>query len=148
MWCSASDSHLKLLDIVVRSASFLAVGVLERNLPLHRSVAELCTLFKIESNQVHPLSGALLLPYVPARVHSFGPPRCRTSQYRRIFVPIYRYLFGMIFVTLCLMVLDWLVSRAEPMLSCYMICSFFFVSYCFIFFFLPWVCCVELGSLD
>ena len=119
MWCSASDSHLKLLDRVVRSASFLAVGVLERNLPLCRSVAALCTLFKIESNQVHPLSGALPLPYVPARVHSFGPPRCRTSQYSRSFVPIYRCLFGMILVTLCLMVLDWLVSTAEPMLSCW-----------------------------
>ena len=44
---------------------------------------------------MHPLSGALTLPYVPARVtfgalvadrHSFAPPRCRTSQYRRTFV--------------------------------------------------------------
>ena len=46
---------------------------------------------------MHPLSGALPLPYVPARVtrgaliahrHSFAPPRCRTSQYRRTFVPL------------------------------------------------------------
>ena len=46
---------------------------------------------------MHPLSGALSLPYVPARVtrgalvalrHSFAPPRCRTSQYRRSFVPL------------------------------------------------------------
>ena len=52
-------------------------------------------LFKIMSNPMHPLSGALPLPYVPARVtrgalvdhrHSFAPPRCRTSQYRRTFV--------------------------------------------------------------
>ena len=44
---------------------------------------------------MHPLSGALPLPYVPASVtrgalvahrHSFAPPRCRTSQYRKIFV--------------------------------------------------------------
>ena len=44
---------------------------------------------------MHPLSGALPLPYVPARVthgalvahkHSFAPPRCGTSQYRRTFV--------------------------------------------------------------
>ena len=43
---------------------------------------------------MHPLSGALLLPYVPARVtrgalvahrHQFAPPRCRTSQYRITF---------------------------------------------------------------
>ena len=45
-------------------------------------------LFKIKSNPMHPLSGALPLLHVPARVtcgalvahrHSFEPPRCRTS---------------------------------------------------------------------
>ena len=54
-------------------------------------------LFKIKSNPMHPLSGAVPLPYVPALVtrgalvahrHSFEPPRCRTSQYRRSFVPL------------------------------------------------------------
>ena len=97
VWCSAADSHLKLLDRVVRSAGFLAGGVLEFNLDHRRSVAELCMLFKIKSNPKHPLSGALPLPYVPQRVtrgalvshgHSFAPPRCRTSQYRRSFVPL------------------------------------------------------------
>ena len=68
MWYSAADSHLKLLDRVVRSAGFLAGGVLECNLADRRSVAELCILFKIKSNQMHPLYGALPLPYVPARV--------------------------------------------------------------------------------
>ena len=62
-----------------------------------RSVAELCMLFKIKSNPVYPFSGALHLPYVPARVtrgalvanlHSFVPPHCRTSQYPRIFLPL------------------------------------------------------------
>ena len=33
-----------------------------------RSVTELCMLFKIESNPMHPLSGSLPLPYVLARV--------------------------------------------------------------------------------
>ena len=51
----------------------------------------------IKSNPMHPVSGALPLPYVPATVtrgalvahrHSFAPPRCRTSQYRRTFVPL------------------------------------------------------------
>ena len=46
---------------------------------------------------MHPLSGALPLRYVPARVtlyalvahrHSFATPRCRTSQYHRSFVPL------------------------------------------------------------
>ena len=52
-------------------------------------------LFKIKSNPMHPLSGALPFPHVPARVTrgtlvvhrlSYAPPRCRTSQYRRSFV--------------------------------------------------------------
>ena len=60
-------------------------------------VVQLCKLFKIKSNPMHPLSGAFHLPYVPARVtrgalvarrHSFVPPLCRTSQYRRSFVPL------------------------------------------------------------
>ena len=42
-------------------------------------------------------------------------------------------------VTLCLMVWDWRVSRAAPMLSCWHDLLFLFVSYCFIFFFLPWL---------
>ena len=54
-------------------------------------------LFKIKSNPMHPLSSALPLLYVPARVthgalvahrRSFAPIRCRTSQYRRTFVPL------------------------------------------------------------
>ena len=97
VWCSAADSHLKLLNRVVRSAVFLAGVVLECNLAHRRSVAELCMLFKIKSNIMHRLSSVLPLPYVPARVtrgalvahrHLFAPPRCRTSQYRRSFVPL------------------------------------------------------------
>ena len=56
------------MDRVVRCAGFLAGGVLDRNLAHRRSVAELCKLFKIKSNPMYPLSGALPLPYVPARV--------------------------------------------------------------------------------
>ena len=96
VWCSAADKRLKLPDrVVIRSAGFLAGGVLECNLAHRRSVAKLCMIFKIKSNPMHPLSGALPLPYVPARVtrgalvahwHSFAPPRCSTSQYLRSFV--------------------------------------------------------------
>ena len=97
MWCSAADSHLKLLYRVVRSVGFLVGGVLECNLAHRRSVAELCMLFKIKSNPLRHLSGALPLPYVPVHVtrgalvshgHSFAPSNCRTSQYRRTFVPL------------------------------------------------------------
>ena len=46
---------------------------------------------------MHPLNGALPVPYVPVRVtrgavitHQYtnAPPRCRTAQYRRIFIPL------------------------------------------------------------
>ena len=57
---------------------------------------------------MHPLSGALPLPYVPARVtrgvsyrYSFAPLRIRTSQYRRTFAPS-QCLFGTILVTPCI----------------------------------------------
>ena len=51
-------------------------------------------LFKIKSNPMHPLSGASPLPAcvtrgaLVAHWHSFAPPHCRTSQYRRSFVPL------------------------------------------------------------
>ena len=98
---SAADSHLKLLYRVVRSAGFhagfLAIDVLKCNFPHRRSGAELCMLFKSKSNPMHPLSGALPLPFLLAHVHpgalvahrhSFAPPGCRTFQYRRTFVSL------------------------------------------------------------
>ena len=45
---------------------------------------------------MYPLNGALPGPYVPARVtrgalvahrHTYAPPRCRTMQYIRTFIP-------------------------------------------------------------
>ena len=158
MWCSAADSHLKLLDGVVRCASFLAGGVLECNLAHRRSeaVAVLCMLFKIKSNPMHPLSGALHVPYVPARVtrdalvahsHSFAAPRCRTSQFRRTFVPhsvsLWNDLSDPVFDGVGLAGFK---SRANSYLLAESVLSFsptFFLS-----FFLPRVGCVGLGSSD
>ena len=47
VWCSAADTHLKLLYRVVSGASFLTEGVIERDLSHRRSVAVLCMLYKI-----------------------------------------------------------------------------------------------------
>ena len=50
----------------------------------------------IMCNPVHPLNGSLPGPYVPARVtrgalvahwYTYAPPRCRTLQYSRTFIP-------------------------------------------------------------
>ena len=95
VWCSAADTHLKLLDRVVSSACILAGDVLNCNLSHRRSVAMLCMLYKIRCNPMHPLCGALPVPYVPVRVtrgtliahrYTYAAPSCRTSQYRMTFI--------------------------------------------------------------
>ena len=95
VWCSAADTHLKLLDRAVSGARFLTGGVFECDIAHRRSVAVLCMLYKIRCNPVHPLYGALPGPYVPVRVtrgalvahrNTYAPPRCRTSQYSRTFI--------------------------------------------------------------
>ena len=96
VWLSAADTHLKLLDRAVSGARFLAGGVFERDISHHLSVAVLCMLYKIWCNPVHPLDGVLPGPYVPVRVtrgvlvayrYTYAPPRCRTLQYSRTFIP-------------------------------------------------------------
>ena len=77
VWCSAADTHIKLLDRAVSDARFLTVGVFESDIANLRSVAVLCMLYKIRCNPVHPLNGALPRSYVPVK----GYTRCsgRTS---------------------------------------------------------------------
>ena len=96
MWCSAVDTHLKLLNCIISGASFLTGGVFECDLAHRRSAAVLCMLFKIRCISFHPLYGALPEPYVPVRVtrsaviahrYTYAPLRCRTSQYSRTFTP-------------------------------------------------------------
>ena len=88
-WCSAADTHLKLLDRAVSGARFLTGGVFECDISHRRSVAVLCILYKIRCNPMHPLNGALPGPYVSVRVtlgalvahrYIYEPPCCRTSQ--------------------------------------------------------------------
>ena len=68
VWCLAADAHLKLLDRLVSGACFLAGSVLNCNLSHCQSVAVLCMLYKIGCNPMHPLCGALPVPYVPVWV--------------------------------------------------------------------------------
>ena len=90
VWCSAADTHLKLLGRVVSGARFLTRGVFESDISHRRSVAVLCMPYKISCNSVYPLNGALPGPYVPVRVTrgalvayrcTYAPPRCKTLQY-------------------------------------------------------------------
>ena len=103
VWCSAANTHHKLLDRAVSSARFLTGGVFECGISHHRSVAVLCMLYKIRCNPVHPLLGALPGTYVPVRVtrgalvahgYTYAPPCCRTLQYSRIFIPFWVSLWN------------------------------------------------------
>ena len=121
VWCSAADSHLTGQRYwTAQESCFLPGGVLEYSLAHRRSIVVLCTL-KFMSNPMHPLSGALPLPYVPARITrglwllistclrllaveflSTAEPLCSSQC-----------LFGTTLVSLCLMVWGWRVSKEE-----------------------------------
>ena len=64
---------------------------------VNRGVAVMCMLHKIRCNMMNPLNDDLPGPYVPVRVtrgalvshrYTYAPAGCRTSQYRRTFVPL------------------------------------------------------------
>ena len=89
VWCSAADTHLKLLDRAVSGSRFLTGGVFECDNAHRRSVVVLCMLCKIRCNPMNTLNGALPGPYVPVLVtrgalithrYTYAPPRCSTSQ--------------------------------------------------------------------
>ena len=96
MWCSAADTHFKLLaDCAVSGAWSLTWGVLEFDIAHCRSVAVLCMQYEIRYNPMHPINDALPGPYVPVRVtcgalvahrYTYAPLRCRTSQFHRTVV--------------------------------------------------------------
>ena len=103
VWCSAADTHLKLLDRAVSGARFLTEGVFECDISHRQSVAVLCMLYKIRCNSVHPHNGARPGPYVPVRVtrgalvahrYTYAPPRCRTLQYSGTFIPFSVFLWN------------------------------------------------------
>ena len=97
VWCSAADTHLKLLDRAVSGARFQTGSVFECDIAQRRSMSVLCMLVNIRCNPVHPINSDLPGPYVPVRVtrgalvahrYTYAPHRCRTSQYSMIFIPL------------------------------------------------------------
>ena len=84
------------MDRAVSGARFLTGGVFECGISHRRSVAVLCMLYKIRCNPVHTLNGVLPGQYVPVWVtrgalvayrYTYAPPRYRTLQYSRTFIP-------------------------------------------------------------
>ena len=87
---------VKLQDRAVSGAWFLTMCVFQCGISHRRSVVVLCMLYKFRCSPVHHLNGALPGPCVPARVargalvahrYTYAPPRCRTLQYSRTFIP-------------------------------------------------------------
>ena len=110
-------------------ASFL----IECDLAHRRSVAVLCLLYKIWCNPMHPLCGALLVPYVPVQVPRGSVIAHRyTSEPRSIAGLLFPCLYhcGKILVTPCSMVWDWWVSRG-PIPFYWPSCS---LTFCFLLF--------------
>ena len=107
---------------------------------------------------MHPLSGALPLPYVPARVTRSALVADIVTHSSLLIVGLLRIaealcpsrcLFRTILVTLFLMVWNWRVSRAKPMLSCWHDLLFVFCLLLF-YLFIPsmgWLCGVGVFGL-
>ena len=129
VWCSAADTHLKLLDRVVSGARFLTGGVFEFDIAHRRSVAVLCMLYTIRCSPMQPLYGDLP---VPSHISILVPHRY-TSHWWHIGILMHllaaephsnadRPLFPSQcpcrtnLLTLYSMVWDWRVSRARPVL--------------------------------
>ena len=118
------DIHLKLLDRAVNGARFLTGGVFECHIFHRRSVAVLCMLYKIRVTRctllmVLPLDRmcqrglhAVLWLHIGTLMHSLAAEPCSTAGL------LFPFLcpFGTILLAPFLMVWDWRVSRAGPML--------------------------------
>ena len=98
VWMSAADCHLRLLDRAINNIRFLLPN-LTLNLHKRRLVGALSFLYKIKSNNKHPLHPALPAPYTAARLtrnsnnimnrnsKAFSVIRCNSTQYTRCFIP-------------------------------------------------------------
>ena len=98
LWCGARLPIHTLNFWTVQSVVpfFLTGGVFECDLAHRRSVSVLYMLYKIRCNPLHPIYGALPVPQRPvwvthgaviAHLQNYSPPRSRTSQYNRAFIP-------------------------------------------------------------
>ena len=141
VWCSAADSHLKLLDKVVRSSRLSAGSDLECNLAHHRSVAVLCMLFKIKNNLMHILWAVQCLcrmcrlmllvyfGYSSALVYASTFQNFSAKQELNLCPCLYRWLGGVGWASMN--------SRANKCFIVALICSFSFLPL-FSPFFHPW----------
>ena len=90
MRCSASDTHIKLLDRAVSGAGFLTGGVFVCNVAHRQSLAVLCVLYEIRCN---PMKPPLLATYAACASASnsrrYGRSvvhLCDSSQHHKTFI--------------------------------------------------------------
>ena len=113
-------------------------------------------MFKIRCNPMHPLYGALPVPYVPvlaalgalvAHRYTYAPPRCRTSQYYGTFIPFWMSLWNdLADLAFDAVGLAGFKRRANAFLLVWATHSHF-VLYWFPFLFLGWYCGAEVFGL-
>ena len=93
VWCSAADTHLKLLDRAVSGARFLTGGVFGCDIFII-DPWQLCVCFIRSGVTLCTLLMVLYLDRMcQCRLHAalwytYAPPHCRTLQYSRAFIPI------------------------------------------------------------
>ena len=66
-WALAAESHLALLDRVVRNAAFMCPEIARCDLGHRRGVASLCMYYKIRENTAHPFNDWMPDIAVPTR---------------------------------------------------------------------------------
>ena len=98
--CSAADTHLRQLDRIVSGASFLTGVCLSVTLHIvdlwhyygfcRRSGVTRCTLFVVRflCRMCRMCRCGLHAVLCVAHGYTYAPALCRTSQYRRTFIPL------------------------------------------------------------
>ena len=104
VWCSAADTYRILLDRAVSGAQFLTGCVFECDIAHRRSVQYQYCVCCIRSGVIRcPLLMVLFLismcqcDVLVEHRYTYAPPRCRTSHYRRTFIPLSVSLWNNLF---------------------------------------------------
>ena len=72
VWCSAADTHFKLLERVVTGASFITGGVFECNIAHLRFMAVLCMLYRSGVTRCTHFLVHYMCHHVPVQVKRIG----------------------------------------------------------------------------
>ena len=99
VWCSAADTHLRLLDRAVGGARFLTGGVFECGITHRRSVTVVSMLYKISCNSMHPLNDAYLGGLCQRGLHAVLWSHIGTHMHRLAAEP--RSTTGFLFPSQC-----------------------------------------------